>query len=457
MSSLSQLTLKQRVFNAGAWSLVGYVSSSAIRLGSNLFMTRQLLPEMFGVIAIAGMILTGLALFSDVGLKPSVVQNKRGDEPAFLNTAWVTQILRGVVLCGFAIGISLLIPALSRLDLVPEGSAYDNPTLPYVIAALSFATIVAGFESTKILQAGRNLSLARVTGMEIAGQMFGLVVMVGWVLVDRSIWALVAGSIASSVARTLLSHIWLPGLSNRWQWDRESFRELISFGKWIFLSTVLYFFASSGDRILLGGLVDATTLGTYAIAFLIFSTVDQVLSKIIVDVSFPALSEVARDRSAQLKDAYYRFHVIIASFTYFCCGILMVSGQSIIGLLYDQRYQQAGWILEILAVALLSLPFRVATQCFLALGLARLYFHLHSIRIMALFIALPVGFHFWGLQGATVGVVLSYFSSLPLTLYYTNFYGLFDLRKELLALAVLIVGVISGEVLNTVIALVRHV
>jgi O-antigen/teichoic acid export membrane protein len=456
MSSVSQITLKQRVLSAAAWSLVGYALSFAIRLGSNLFMTRQLFPEMFGVMAIATMVLVGLTMFSDVGLKPSIVQNKRGDEPVFLNTAWVTQILRGTVLWCFAIGLSLLIPLAGRLDLIPRESVYDNPSLPYVIAALSVTTIIAGLESTKMLQAGRNLLLAKVIKIEIAAQIFGVLVMVAWVFVDRSIWALVAGSIASSFVRTLLSHVWLPGVANRWQWDREAFDEIIIFGKWIFLSTVLYFFVSNGDRIVLGALIDASSLGTYAIAFLIFSSVDQVLTKIIVDVSFPALSEVARLRSAKLTEAYYKFHAIIASFTYFCCGILMVSGQSIIGLLYDGRYQQAGWILEILAIALLTLPFRIATQCFLALGLAKVYFHLHTIRMITLFIALPLGFHLGGLAGATWGIVFSYFSNLPLIVFYAARLGLFNIRKELIALSVLTVGVISGEVLNATITFITH-
>jgi O-antigen/teichoic acid export membrane protein len=456
MSTLSQLTLKQRVFSAGAWSLVGYALSFAIRLGSNLFMTRHLLPEMFGVMAIAGMILTGLAMFSDVGLKPSIVQNARGSEPAFLNTAWVIQILRGGVLCGFAVGLSLLALLASRLDILPSGSVYDAPSLPYVIAALSVATIIGGLESTKMIEASRNLSLGRVTGVETAAQSFGLLVMVAWVLADPSIWALVAGSIASSVARTLLSHVWLPGTANRWQWDRDAFFEILHFGKWIFLSTVLYFFVSNGDRMLLGGLIDANSLGIYAIAFLIFSSVDQVLTKIIVDVSFPALSEVIRERSAQAPQAYYRFHAIIASFTYFCCGVLMVSGQTIIDILYDKRYHQAGWILQILAVALLTLPFRMATQCFLAFGLSRLYSHLHTIRLVSLFIALPLGFHFAGLAGAVWGVVFSYFSSLPLVMFYSARLGLFDPRKELIALSLLIIGLISGETFNIAFALIRH-
>jgi O-antigen/teichoic acid export membrane protein len=454
MAFFEPLTLKQRVLNAGAWSLAGYALSFAIRLGSNLFMTRQLLPEMFGVMAIATMVLTGLAMFSDVGLKPSIVQSKRGDEPIFLNTAWVTQILRGGVLWCFAIGLSALIPLAAHLGLIPKGSVYDNPSLPYVVAALSVTTIIAGFESTKMLQAGRNLALAKITGIEVSAQLFGLLVMVAWVLVDRSIWALVSGSVAASTARTLLSHVWLPGMTNRWQWDREVFAEIIKFGKWIFLSTVLYFVVSNGDRMVLGAVIDANALGIYAIAFLIFSSVDQVLTKIIVDVSFPALSEVARHRSSKLTEAYYRFHLIIASFTYFFCGVLMVSGHVLIELLYDRRYEQAGWILEILAVALLTLPFRIATQCFLALGHSRVYFYLHTTRLIGLFVALPIGFHLWGLRGAVWGIVFSYFASLPQTLFYAASFGLFDLRKELLALALLFVGLISGEALNAFIPLI---
>src|SRR5206468_3430723 len=98
-----------------------------------------------------------------------------------------------------------------------------------------------------------------------------------------------------------------------------AFHEIIKFGKWIFLSSVLFFFASSGDRIILGGLVDANLLGTYVIAFVMFNSIDQILTKIIVDVSFPALSEIIRERPTDLTVAYYKVHAIVASFAYFCC------------------------------------------------------------------------------------------------------------------------------------------
>jgi O-antigen/teichoic acid export membrane protein len=455
MSSPSSLSLKRRVFNASAWSFVAYALNTAIRFGSNLVMTRLLLPEMFGVMAIASLILVGLSLFSDVGLKPSIIQSKRGSDPVFLNTAWTTQILRGLLLWIVALGISFLILVAQQHNFTTENSVYHNPSLPLVVAISSFAAVIAGFESTKMFEASRDLSVASITKIEISGQIAGLLVMIGWGITHPSIWALVAGGLVSALVRVALSHIWLVGTNNHWQWERTAFIEIIKFGKWIFFSSFLFFFASNGDRMLLGAMIDANSLGTYVIAYVMFSSIDQVLTRIIVDVSFPALSEIIRERPTKLTVSYYKFHAIIASCTYLCCGLLFVSGHTIIRLLYDNRYQSAGQILEILSVALLTLPPRIATQCFLALGVARVYFYLQAIRIVTLFSAIPVGFYFWGFQGALWGIVLSYFSSLPATIYFAAEHKLFDLRKELFALPALFVGVILGEAFNTV-SMLRH-
>jgi len=449
-------SLRKRVLNAGRWTLISYGFSYAFRLGSNLLMTRLLLPEMFGVMAIAMMVLVGLALFSDVGLKPSVVQNKRGDDPLFLNTAWVIQIVRGVVLWSGGVAISLLIVAAGRFGLIPQGSVYADPILPYVIGVMSLFSLISGFESTRSLQASRDLQLAKLTRIDVGSQVIGFAVTVGYAIALPSIWALVAGTLASASTRTVLSHLWLPGIRNHFAWDRAAYGEIMRFGKWIFLSSVLFFVASNGDRMLLGALIDPTSLGTYSIAFLIFSSIDQVLTKIIVDVSFPALSEVVRGNRAGLRAAYYRFHIAIASGAYFCAGALIFSGNALISLLYDRRYGQAGWMLEILALALFAQPFRTATQTFLALGMARIYFHLHTIRIVTLFVALPVGFYFWSLEGAVYGIVLSYFSSLPWVIKHAATADLLDWRKELIPIPAAILGVLCGEAFALSVARLSH-
>ena len=72
---LTQLSLKQRVLKSGAWSFAGHCLSQAIRFGSNLIMTRLLAPDAFALMAIATVVMIGLNMFSDLGLRPIVVRN----------------------------------------------------------------------------------------------------------------------------------------------------------------------------------------------------------------------------------------------------------------------------------------------------------------------------------------------------------------------------------------------
>ena len=436
--------LRERVLRAGGWTVAGFALGQAVRFAGNLVMTRLLVPEMFGVMAIAMMVMYGLALFSDVGLRQSVVQSRRGQEAAFLNTAWAIQIARGFVIWGAALALALGLVFLK----MPAGSVYADPSLPGVIALLALSAIIGGFESTRLHEASRTLSLARVTQIELASQVCGLACMIAWALVDRSIWALIAGALCAAGLRTLLSHVWLPGAPNRWRWDRAAAREILALGKWIFAGSVLGFLVNSADRLILGALVSSTVLGVYAIAFLLFSAVEQVLVKIIGDVSFPALSEVARERPAALRSVYYRFHLAVGLPACFAAGLLVAAAEPLVAVLYDPRYAEAGWMLQTLAIALVTLPFRVATQCFVVLGEPAQMSAICAIRLVALCAAVPLGWHFFGLPGALWAIVLSYFSTLPTTLAFVVRHGLFDLRQEVALIPALLAGLGAGQALT---------
>jgi O-antigen/teichoic acid export membrane protein len=429
------------------WTLAGFAFSTIIRFGSNLFLTRLLAPEMFGIMAIASTVVVGLAMFSDLGLKQSVVRSKRCNEPMFLNTAWSIQVLRGLLLWISALLLSSIILLANRDAKIPVGSVYAVPSLPYVIAILSFSAAVGGFESTKLIEASRDLSIRSITKVEILSQIFGLASMIAWVLINRSIWALVAGTISSSLARVVLSHATLPGFKNRWQWDRLATKELIHFGKWILIASVLGFLVNSGDRLMLGGLVDPNALGLYSIAALFVGLVDGILSRIIGDVTFPAFSEVVRERPADLKRSYYSFHGVIATVAYSASGVLMASGQSIITLLYDRRYEQSGWMLQVLAATLLTVPFRLGTQTFMALGQPKLQSNIVLLRLVLLFALVPLLFHFYGLPGAIWAIVVSQFSSVPFTMLYNVRNDVFHLYRELLYLLWIPVGFGAGKLL----------
>ena len=86
--------LKARAIKGSAWTVGGFGFEKILQLVSNLILARLLFPGAFGLMALVNVVLVGLAMFSDVGVVPAVVQDKRGEDPSFLNTAWTIQIIR---------------------------------------------------------------------------------------------------------------------------------------------------------------------------------------------------------------------------------------------------------------------------------------------------------------------------------------------------------------------------
>src|SRR5687768_14214495 len=95
---LANNTLKQAALRSSMWTLTAFVLAQFIRFGSVLALQWFLLPDDFGVVNTVGFFIVLLAALSDVGIEQAVIQNKRGDDPDFLNTAWTVHVLRGVFL-----------------------------------------------------------------------------------------------------------------------------------------------------------------------------------------------------------------------------------------------------------------------------------------------------------------------------------------------------------------------
>ena len=99
--------LKRRVLLASAWAIVTSIAGQGIRFASVLILSHLLFPEAFGMMALVAAVMSGLEMFSDIGIGPSVISNR---EPSrrFLDTMWSLQVVRGWVL--WAISVVLAYP-----------------------------------------------------------------------------------------------------------------------------------------------------------------------------------------------------------------------------------------------------------------------------------------------------------------------------------------------------------
>ena len=92
------MRLRHRILRAGAWTAGAYGVELTTRLVTNLVMTRLLFPEAFGLVAASTSLIIGLTLLTDFGIRAVVIQSVRGEDDAFLRSAWVFQLSRGAIL-----------------------------------------------------------------------------------------------------------------------------------------------------------------------------------------------------------------------------------------------------------------------------------------------------------------------------------------------------------------------
>lgn len=406
---------------------------------------------MFGLMAIVNVILIGLVLLTDLGVGQNIIQSKKAHDAHFLNSAWSFQIMRGFFVWAVSILVAIGVYFAQTYHLLPSGKVYSEPLLPFIIPVAALTTLIGAFEPTWVVLSKRGLQLARLVKIELVCQLAGVGIMIVLAILFKSVWALVAGSLVTSIAYILIVGVLIKEERNYFVFDKEVLKEIFHFGKWVFLSSVVGFLINNGDRLLLGGLISTSELGIYSIAAFMVGAVFMVVSRLMGSVAFPALSEAVRERPHDLKRVYYRFRVLFDAGLLMVAGILFVSGQTIVDVLYDTRYQNAGWMLSALSLGLIALRFNLADQCYIALGKPKVMTILIVIRTVFLFVLLPLAFKQYGLQGAIWAIVISGFASVPMAIYFKQQHGLLDIKKELITAPVFIVGLAIGFIINKIV------
>ena len=437
-------SLKQRFIGTTGWSLAGHFIAQLVRLGSSLVLTRLLAPEIYGVMSVAYLVFTGIGMLSDLGLGAIASQSRRGDEPKFLNMLWVVQVARGAVITLIALMLAGALSLDAVRALLPAGSVYADTRVPILIAAMSLCGIVGAFQSTRIYWARRHLSIASLTTMELAVQVATTAFILTWAWVHPSIWALAAGWVFGEALRTVLSHLVLPGPANRFEWERAAFLEVMHFGKWVLISSPLSFLLTSGDRLLLGAFLDAQAMGLYSIAVLLVAALQGAVLKVLGAAVQPALSEVVRDKPHELKKTIYRIRGPLGMACLVPAGALFMLGDTVIGLLYDPRYADAGWMLSAVALTLAVTQLNVFDQCLIALGRMKRLSALNAVRLVALYAFVPVGYALFGVRGAVAAIPAAALVNAAILLAVQGHMGLLDVRRELAALPLFGVGVLAG-------------
>ena len=304
-------SLKKRVEKSGVVVIAGFGLRQVLRLGSNLILTRLLMPEAFGLMAAAVSVNVLAIMATDIGVASSVIRSKNSDDPEFLRTAWTIRILRNLFIWMIIMMLAGGIALLSATGRVPPESTFADPRLPWVMALAGCQLILGAFSSLNKLTAQRRLHMRRVIALEVSEQVVATFVTITGAFAGFGVWSLVFGILAGSAYNTIATYFLFPGPAMGFCWRRPYAMEILHFGKWLILASFFGFMTNRGDQIIFGLALDKTQFGFYAVATIWITTASTLLQMVARRLFYPAFSEVLRERPHDLPRVYKQARLVV--------------------------------------------------------------------------------------------------------------------------------------------------
>ncbi|MBD1856807.1 MULTISPECIES: oligosaccharide flippase family protein [Leptolyngbya] len=412
-------SLKKVALRGAFWTIAGYGSQQILRLGSNLILTRLLVPEYFGLMALVNTIRIGIELFSDYGITQSIISNKRGDDPLFLDTAWSLKVIRGFQIWAISILLAYPIAQLYQAQ-DPQGQ------LLFLLPITGFTAVLEGAASTAVLTWERHIEIKKIMLYDMSITIVTLLILVLLCWWHPSVWSLAIGGVASSAINMVASHFVNRKHHNRFRFDKEILKEIQNFGKWIAVASSMMFLADQADRFILAKLLSFERLGVYTIAYTLASIPRSVIQELSVKVIFPTISKQLDLSRLQLRAKIVKQRwLLLVGTAVFLAGLTVCSDWFIM-LLYQGRnkhweqYQDATWMMPILCSGIwFSILFYTTSPTLVAINKPMYSAQSNFARLSIVGLGMPLAFSQFGELGAIVVVAMSDFP-----LYVVNLYGL---------------------------------
>jgi lipopolysaccharide exporter len=247
-----------------------------IGLVSTLVLARLLVPEDFGIVAMASLAIALADVVLDIGVNVALIR-RRNATPDHYDTAWTLRI------------VQTSIATAALILLAPLAAAYfRDARVELVLQVLAFSLLLSGWENIWIIELQKNMQFGAEFRFMFLRRLAGFVatIIAAWLL--RSYWALVVGALAGRTAGVVLSYLLHPG---RPKFSLKEFTDLFSVSQWLLVRSVGGYLHANLHKILVGRWATTPTMGAYALADQIAEMATTEVLAPLNRVLFPAFAD----------------------------------------------------------------------------------------------------------------------------------------------------------------------
>ncbi len=382
-------SLSKRTAKGSFWLLIFRVFSQGFGFARTILLARLLAPEDFGLFGVTLLAASFVDTFSQSGFQSALI-HKKGDIRPYLDTSFVVQAARGLVIAAIIFVTAPYIAAFFN-------AAAAVPILRFI----GLAIFIQGLTNIATVYLQKELEFKKYFFYQISGTAADILVSVVLALLFRNVWALVLGYLAGISVRCIVSYLiyfYKPRLS----FDIAKARELFGYGKWVFSTNIIGFFMSQIDSFFVTKLTGVVSLGFYQVAYKIPSILGL---EVLAGATFPAYSKI-QDDLPTLREAYLKITKIFAIIVMpMAAGIFVVIPDFII-LFLGEKWLPSLWPMRILSLSVLIWTIAVISDnMFMAIGKPYIHTRWSLIRLVIMAVFLYPCIMAYGLSGAAMVVL----------------------------------------------------
>jgi O-antigen/teichoic acid export membrane protein len=383
-------TLGARILSGIAWKAGSQITLQLARMGVALVLARMLAPDDWGVAAMV-LVFSGFVLaFTDNALGTALIQRRDIDENDRSTVFWISA----------AIGLSLALLGVALAG--PLASFYGEPDVRWLFIALSASFLVSCLGTTQMSLLVREMKFRKLELRQIAATLVGAVVGIALALANYGPWAIVGQLLGEAVTSTVLLWLltpWHPSL----RFSTASVRKLGGFAGNVFAENVLWQGGRTLASVLIGRLLGAAALGTYALSTTVILMPFARIAAPLQQVFFPAFSEISDDRG-RMADIWIRATRLIGAISMPTLAGLIVVAPDFVQVVLGPKWDDATAVIQILAiVGIIQSLHTLNAEVLLALGKAGTL-----VRYTALWVVATTGAVLIGVQWDLIGVAVCY-------------------------------------------------
>jgi O-antigen/teichoic acid export membrane protein len=380
--------MKAQLARGVAWIAATRATVSLIGVVSTVVLARLLLPQDFGLVAVATTVMAIVSSVTDISLSSALTQHSEPGE-AHYNTAFTLNSIR-------SLGVTLVTGALAW----PIAQIYNDPRLFNLIVVLAMISGTIGLTNPKMVIFWRALVFWQEFAIGVSQKALGFVAALVVALIYQSYWALVVGAVVSQVVSVLLSYVLIP---YRPRFDLSKSGELVSFSIWLTMCQMISTLSYRFDNLLVGYLFGPKLVGFYSYADNMATIVTREVSSPAANTFFPAYARL-KDETNRLRAAHARTQSLLFAVALpIGCGFAMVA-RPLVHLALGDKWLPAIFIMQVIAtVSAVQTLGTTEYPLALALGQTSQLFHLELKKFIVRLPILAIGL----VAGGFVGVVMA--------------------------------------------------